>query len=596
LANKGYNSNFIEELKSKCNIVSVISKYVTLQKKGKTYWACCPFHHEKTPSFAVNENEQFYHCYGCGESGDLIKFVQKYENMSFVEAVKFIAKENNIELPELESNDDELQKLRQKEKVLKALNMARDFYKENLKLENAKVAKEYLLKREIDDNTAQYFDIGVSLDWNGLVNFLRSKGVSDDTMKSAGLVDTNSYGNLYDFFGTRLIFPIKNVYGDTIGFTARTLDKDPKFAKYKNSSQTIVFDKSKTIYNISTIKELKKEKLDYIIICEGTIDVIAMFKSGFKNTVACLGTAITNAHAYELKRFCDKIVLCLDGDSAGQHAMYKSIDILLDEDLEVKVAQLKDNLDPDEFIKKYGADEMRKCLDSSVDAIEYKIVSLSKNFKLEDSYQKSKYTKQALEIIDKLNTSAEKEIYLKLLSRLVNISVDVLRKDLSQNVLSTSQNISNEKQEYVVRPDGLFKASEYVLASIIHKKDFAEKALDMTIKFQNPSYQNLFEFAKRVRQENKTYTISSLFDYFEVDENNDIKKIIDFDFQKILEPSVYFDECLSKIVLTKLKEEQENLTKEFKNTVDLEKRREIAMKLNNITKEIKKQNGVRTNV
>ncbi|MBQ3047555.1 MAG: DNA primase [Clostridia bacterium] len=597
MSNKGYPSTFIDEVKLKSDIVSTIAKHLTLQKKGKTYWACCPFHYEKTPSFAVNEAEQFYHCYGCGESGDVIKFIQKYENLSFVEAVKFLATQNGIKIPEVEPSSKDLQLMRQKEKVYKALNLAKDFYISQLQLPTSQVAKIYLNSRSLDENIIKTFNIGYSPNWNDLISYLQKNGVTLETMKLAGLVETSEKGNTYDVFGTRLMFPILNVYGDCIGFTARTLEQDSKFAKYKNSSQTLVFDKSRTIYNIHAIKNLKKEqKIDYIIICEGTIDVIAMHKAGFKNTVACMGTAITNYHAHDLKRYTDKIILCLDGDGAGQNATYKAIDVLTEYGLEVKVAVLKDNLDPDEFLKKYGVDKLKECLENAVDAYEYKIKSLSNKYNLQDSYQKNKFINESLQIITSMETSAQKEIYLKVLSKLVNISTDVLRRDLGSknlNYVSTSNMqpsaYSNEEPVAVFRQDGLTRAVKFVLASIVHKKDYALGAINQNLTFKNANYQNLYNFVKDCHQDQKTYTISTLFDYFEVDENDDIKQIINFDFTLFSQEELkaYFDECLNKMILIDLKLEQENLTKLFKTETDLNKRREIAMKLGNITKEIK---------
>ncbi len=561
-----------------------------MQKKGKTYWACCPFHYEKTPSFAVNELEQYYHCFGCGESGDVIKFVSKFENLSFVESVKVLADGCGLKLPELEQSTKDMEILKEKQQVLNALNLAMKFYKDCLK-NGATKAQEYLKKRGIPDDVADYFNIGFSPDWNALINYLVSNKVSLATMKQAGLVEYNSNNKPYDVFGTRLIFPIQNAFSDAIGFTARTLEQNSNFAKYKNSTQTIVFDKSKTIYNIHTLKQLKKEqKLDYIIICEGTIDVIAMFVAGFKNTVACLGTAITPQHAQTLKRYCNKIILCLDGDSAGQNAMFKAIDVLYDEGLEVRAVKLKDNLDPDEYIKKYGKESIKDCFEKALDAYEYKIRSLAQRFDLNDTYQKNSYVGQAMQIINKFESNSQKEIYLKILSKIVNISVDVLRRD----ILSSSSTQKAETEQTATlpfRPQGDVKAQQFVLASIIHKKDYAQDLLSQNIKFDNPSYQKLFEFAKKCYEQNKNYTISTLFDYFDVEENEDVKIIIDFNFSGFGDNlQTYFNQCYKKMIIKSLEQKQEELTKLFKVEKDLAKRREIANQLFIITKEIK-QNG-----
>ncbi|MBQ9792899.1 MAG: DNA primase [Clostridia bacterium] len=592
MQNRGNFTKFIEELKQKCDIVSTISRFISLQRKGKTYWACCPFHHEKTPSFAINEVEQYYHCYGCGESGDVIKFIEKYENLTFMEAVKYLADMAGLKMPEFEGSAQDLKQLKLKSDCLNAAALAMNFYKNNLNLPVAEKARAYLAKRELDKNIVDYFNIGFSPDWTSLIDYLQKNNVSREVMKAAGLIDTSESGKVYDSFATRLIFPILNSYGDCIGFTARTLEADAKFAKYKNSTQTLIFDKSKTIYNIHSLKQLRKEQnIDYIIICEGTIDVIAMYKAGFKNTVACMGTAITSFHARELKKYADKIILCLDGDEAGQNATYKAIDVLGEQGLEVKVVCLKENLDPDEFLKKYGKQELINSLNNAEDAIEYKLSSLSKKFNLNDSFQKNKYIANALDIISNLDSNSQKEIYLKFLSKKVNISIDVLRRDLFGSTYKTSSQAIKEElaqeDKFVVRQDGHLKALKFIVASIIHKQPYAIDAVHKNLKFKNSNYQNLYDFVVNSYNQNKPYTISSLFDVFDVDNNADIKEIIDYDFSVYPDKETYFDECYNKITLINLKQKQEDLTQRFKTETDLDKRREIANELYKITKEIK---------
>lgn len=567
----------------------MISKSLTLEKKGKTHWACCPFHFEKTPSFAVNDVEQYYHCFGCGESGDVIKFVEKYENLSFFEAIKFLAQNAGMSLPEMAQNDD-LEKLRQKEKVLKTLNLAKEYYVACLSENAHSPASQYLEKRGLSGEVAAYFSIGFSPTWQGLIKHLEEKGITKSLMKQAGLIEFNDQNNAYDVFATRLIFPIQNSFGDTIAFTARSLDDSSKFAKYRNSTQTNVFDKSRTIYNIHTIKNLKKEQnIDYITICEGTIDVIAMFKAGFKNTVACLGTAFTAHHATELKRFSNKIILCLDGDTAGQNATYKAIDILSQAGMEVRVVRLKDNLDPDEFLKTYGKESLQQALEEAQDAIEYKLDILSERFNLKDNFQKNSFITQALSLLNSLESASQKEIYLKIVSAKTDISIDILRRDLAKVPIKTADKpVQITEQPLVSRPRGEQKAAQFVLASLAHKQDYATLALEKSLTFPNPNYQKLFDFLKNCHQQKKTCTISSLFDLFDVEHNPDIQKVINFNFSPFTDnKKVYFNECLGKITLSSLKEKQAKLMELFKKESDLSKRREIAQELNQITKEIK---------
>ena len=497
-----------------------------------------------------------------------------------------------MKLPELSQTSKDLENLKIKADCLKATNLAMQFYKKSLNLntQNAQNARKYLEDRQLDENIIQQFNIGFSPDWNSLIDFLQNNGIDKKIMKTAGLIDYNEQGSSYDFFGNRLIFPILNTYAEPIGFTARTLENNPTFAKYKNSSQSIIFDKSRIVYNLNSVRELKKQQqIHNIIICEGTIDVIAMYKAGFKNTVACMGTAFTSYHARELRKFTDKILLCLDGDSAGQNAMYKAIDILLDSGLEVKVVRLWDNLDPDEFLKKYGVEELKKCLDSAIDAIEYKIITLSKRYNLQDNFQKNKFVLEALNVITDLASNTEKEIYLKIVSKLVNISVDILRRDLAQKTQNSVSNVENNVAEdnLISRQGGHLKALKFVLASIIHKQDYAKNLIKSNLKFKNSNYQNLFNYVKDCYENNKTYTVSTLFDVFDVENNQDIKEIIDYNFSSFLSPETYFTQCVNTLNSINLKQKQEELTKMFKTEKDLDKRREIARELSEIAKELK---------
>lgn len=588
MQNKGYPNDFLAKLKDKCDIVSTVSKYLTLTKKGKTYWACCPFHFEKTPSLAINEVEQYYHCFGCGESGDVIKFVQKYESVDFMTAIKTLAKSVGMEVPEFQGSDEVAKLAKLKDKLYNATNLAMQHYEENLKLPEADVARKYIEKRQIDATNTKKFHIGFSNGWTSLVDFLRKNNVDLNIAQQAGLVESKN-GRYYDVMANRLMFPIINTYGDCIGFTARALEQDTKFAKYRNSTQTAIFDKSKVVYNINNIREIKKEEnLDYIIIVEGTMDVIAMVKAGFENTVACMGTAITPQHAKELKRFSNRIILCLDGDNAGQNAMFKAIDVLLDSDLDVRVVALKENLDPDEYIKKYGIENLRNEIENnSLVALDYKIIRLSKRFNLTNNYEKGKFIKEAYEIINNLSGDAEKDLYLKLVSKLTNVSIDVLRRDMNKTPSKSDEALEeNVKNSMEVREEGLQKAIKFILASILHKKDYTTNVDEgIELYFKNSNHQKLFNFIMDCRREEKQYTISSIFDLFEVDENKDIKDIIDFNFHSYEgNEKTYFFDSLKAIYKIGIEQKEEQLKEQFKKEQDLTKKREIAMELSKITK------------
>lgn len=587
----GFSADFIEEVKRRNDLVAVVGKAVSLQKKGKNFWACCPFHFEKTPSFAINEDEQFYHCYGCGENGDVIKFLQKYDNLTFVEAVKTLAQNAGMEIPEFEDNSKDVEQLKLKEKVLRALNLAKDYYMSQLTAKGGETALEYAKSRGLDGEIARDFMIGFSPSWQGLVEFLKSKGCDYQTMKEAGLVEFSDGNRPYDVFATRLMFPIVNTFGDVVGFTGRSLDPNSKFAKYRNSTQTIVFDKSRTIYNLFSVKTLKKsQNIEYIVLCEGTVDVIAMHKAGVKTACACMGTAITNYHAKELKKYTDKVILCLDGDAAGQHATYRAIDILTEVGLEVRVVKLKENLDPDEFLKKYGAEELKNSLNTALDFVEYKLNTIEADYNLQDNFQKTRYIASALAIISELNSSAEKEVYLKIVSNKTNVPIDILRRDLDNGKRVEDKTLEVKETALETRKQGYQKAVEFVIASIVHKQPYAiETAFENPLVFKNSNFQNMYNFAKKCYDEKKTYTISALYDYFDVENNEDLKNIINYNFETFSgNLDMYFNECLQKLQITDLRTEQDELMKEYKTSTDMNRRREIALRLTAIAKEMKK--------
>ncbi len=583
MQNKGFDLEWLDKLKSASDIVSVISQYVTLDKKGKTYWACCPFHFEKTPSFAVNEVEQYYHCFGCGESGDVIKFVQKIESLDFIDAVKNLAQKANMEVPAFTADEQLSEKKKQKEKLYKACNLAKEHYKKNLPF--SEIAKNYLKKRELSAIEVEKFDIGYSSGWTSIIPDLNKQGINNYVMKDAGILEQKN-DRFYDVMAERLIFPIINSYGDCIGFTARALDNQ-KFAKYRNTEQTPIFDKSKVVYNIFNIKKIKQERgLDEIIICEGAMDVIAMVKAGIENTVACMGTAITTFHGKELKRFAERIILCLDGDSAGQKATFKAIDILKAEGLDVRIAVLPESLDPDEFLKKYGAEKLQEYIVNAIDSTDYKLEILSQKFNLNNNFEKSKYLKEALKLISVISANAEREVYLKKIRDLTHVSVDVLRRDLLGNNTEIAEDAVAQKTLGVME-EGITKAIKFVLASLLHKKEYATQQLDF-LYFKNPSHQKLFDFIKEKMQNNEVFSMADVFTIFDVDTETSIKDLINYDFSFAKDSERYYKESLEKIRRIGLEFKQEELKEQFKTETDIEKRRKIALELTSVTKELKK--------
>ncbi len=584
MINRGFDSDWLSKLKYKCDIVSVLSKRLKLEKKGKTFWSCCPFHHEKTPSFAVNENEQFFHCFGCGESGDVITFIQKYDSLDFLEAVTQLADSVGMEIPSFKDNKElfKLNEKRQKEKEI--LKLTCQHYFENLKKNDRKTVIDYLNKRKISQESIEKFKIGYSRDWHALVDYLKSKNFNSQDLKSAGVVDLKD-GNIYDFMGERLVFPIFNTQEECIGFSGRLLEKTDERAKYKNTSQTDIFNKSKAIFAINHIKKLKQQgELKRIILVEGQIDVISMHQNGFYETVACLGTALTKEHARELKRFCDNLILCFDGDDAGIKATLRSLEVLKEFDFNLKIASLPPKTDPDEFLKENGSEKMEELLSGAKSEIDYRLTITSKKFDVTKIDERAKFVKIALEIINQLENYSEKQPYLETIKKLSGIPIDILMRDLSKDDSGgkkTSTSFNRETNE--TRENASIKATKFILASLLFKKDYAQTEIPLEKLLKNPIHKKLLNYLKEESKKGKIVTISDLYNVFDIDNEPALKEVIYYNFDEIgNNAKQYFNECVWTFCENYLREKQEKLNEEFNNAKTIEERRNIAIKKNRI--------------
>ncbi len=568
----GFSNSWIRDLKGNVNIVSIISKYIKLSRRGKQYWACCPFHLEKTASFAINEVEQFYKCFGCGVSGDVINFVQKIESVDFYDACQIIAKECNMELPTFEKDNSIALNKKKKDTYLNILRESAKYYYHNLSNPVSKPALDYLKQRGLDPKTVLDFGIGYSPGWNEVVTYLTKLGFAKEDMLASGIVEqkNNSY---FDAQARRLVFPIINSYNEVIGFSARILEKSD-FAKYKNTAQTLVFDKSRTVYNINNIKKLKNsEGLSHIIIVEGQMDVISLHKSGIKNAVACMGTALTHSHAKELKRFSDKVVVCFDGDDAGVKATLRSLEILVSTGLSVYVAELPRGMDPDEFIQKYGKDNFDKLINDAKYWVEYLLYYYSKRYDLNKTDEKTKFISECLAVIKSLDSESEKDIYLAKLRDMTNISISVLREDLNamKNGSNSDLTIIEKKEKFEtqnLKENAYVKAVKFVISALLYKKDYAK--LDVAIKenLKNNDYLKIYEYIESQLSSGNVPKVSSIFDMFNVEDNADVYDIVNYEFIEQEDNEKYYKDCYTTLVSYGLLLKQDEITKKLKETKD----------------------------
>ena len=401
------------------DIVEVVSGYVRLGKKsGSNLFGLCPFHSEKTPSFSVSPDKQIYHCFGCGKGGGVISFIMEIENLSFPEAVAFLARRANMPLPEQENDRESKKRAR-----LLALNReAARFYYEQLQSPAGERARAYMAQRGISRSTATNFGLGSAPDeWGALEKAMREKGYTDYELFDAGLVKKGRNGGYYDTFRNRLMFPVIDVRGNVIGFSGRLLGEDGP--KYLNSPETAVFNKGSNLFALNLAK---KSKSGYILLSEGNIDVVSLHQAGFDSAVASLGTSLTAEQARLISRYAGEVILAYDNDAAGQKASQRAISILEKLDLKVRVLQLAGAKDPDEFIRLKGAEAFAKLIEGSENQVEYRLAQIAKKYDLTLDAQKVDYLREAEELLARLPGAAEREVYCRRVAAETGIGAEVL--------------------------------------------------------------------------------------------------------------------------------------------------------------------------
>lgn len=427
-------SEFIDKLRAKTDIVELIGQYVPLQRKGKNFWGCCPFHNEKTPSFAVNSVDQFYYCFGCKEGGNVFNFIQKLEHVEFMDAVRILCERQGMEMPtDFAMNGNRIDK-NQRDRLLELCVELARHYRSNLSLPEAKPYNDYIQQRGIDPKIVAKFGLGASLDYNDAINYLRSKGYTNEEMVTAGVAGTNTNG-YYDVYAKRLIFPIINAMGNVVAFGGRTLESNPTLAKYRNTSNTPIFEKSQVLYASNLLKKRSRvAPIDYVIITEGYMDVLALHQGGFDTAIASMGTALTEKQARQIKQYTKNVYISYDGDTAGQTATMRGLDILKEQDLTVKVISLPEGLDPDDIIKKQGRNAYQALINAAKPLTRFKLDVLQSRYNIADPDQRSAFAKAGVAVLRELDTIIEREQYLPVLCEMTGFPIEVLRAELGRNV------------------------------------------------------------------------------------------------------------------------------------------------------------------
>lgn len=585
---KGINQEFIDEVLSKNDIVDVISRYVTLSRRGNNYWACCPFHMEKTPSMSVKQDGQFFKCFGCGEGGNLITFLMKIENIEFLQALEILCKNVGMELPTLEESNEMLAKKKLRDRLLNIVTDSCNFYRENLNNPKAQAHVNYINNRGLNQEMQDKFKIGASLDFDGLPRYLKSKGYTYEEMTQAGVVGLGESGKYYDFYGGRVIFPIFNGLNEVVGFSGRDISNNPEKAKYKNTPQTLLFNKSGLIYGYNFLRELKKKReLDSIILVEGQMDVIACHQAGINNAIGCLGTALTSNHAKDLAHLCNNIILCLDGDNAGANATYKALTILREANMNVTVVRLVGAKDPDEYIKKFGSEQFIDALANSMNYMEFILLDLAKKYDLNKNAEKNEYINEALKFLSKLSTPSEQEIYLGVLREIVNVPIDALRRTLSGAKIDTRPANQSLDEVEVKNNNFIVEAKTLILASLLYKKvSNAENYLDL---FENnDEFSEIYNFILEKIKSEQNINISTLYSSFNITPNSVWDKIINYNFPEDVVFKDYFYESVKRLRITSLKTKKEDLKLQLNHISSLDQMYYIVGKIKEVDDMIKK--------
>ncbi len=476
-----YSDELIEEVRSRNDIVDVISGYVRLTKKGSTYFGLCPFHNEKTGSFSVSPNKQMYYCFGCGAGGNVFTFLMQYENFSFPEAMEALAERAGIELPKQEMSAQAKKEADKRQVLLEINKAAGKYYYMLLRSEHGKQAYEYFKKRELSDATMQKFGLGYSDKYSDdLYRYLRKLGYDDAILKESGLVSIDEVRGGHDKFWNRAMFPIMDVHNKVIGFGGRVMgDGEPK---YLNSPETKVFDKSRNLYALNFARQTKKPQM---LLCEGYMDVIALHQAGFDNAVASLGTAFTSGHASLLKRYTKEVYLTFDSDGAGIKAALRAIPILKEVGLTAKVINMKPYKDPDEFIKALGAEEYQKRIDAAENSFMFEIRILEQNYDMKDPEGKTAFqTEVAKKLLD-FTTELERNNYMEAVADKYHMSFEALRNLVNQ--LGTQGGLVKERtplksglnEKKHKKEDGMKQSQKLLLTWLIEYDNLYDKIKDI---------------------------------------------------------------------------------------------------------------------
>ena len=573
----------MEELKYKCDIVEIISQYVPLQKKGGRYFGCCPFHNEKTPSMCVNNG--WYHCFGCGASGDVVKFVMEMESVSFYDAVKILADKVGMQLPEVRLDPKFAQKKEHSEVLKQLMRDVARYYRNNLIDEKkGEEARKYLASRGIDDETSKRYGLGLSLDGESMVGYMRRKGYMLKDLQECGLIANPD--RPYDAFANRIIVPIMNGMGDVIAFGGRIYHGEKDVAKYKNSTNTTLFDKGRTLYGVNFIKRDKKlNGVAYkeLILVEGYMDVISLGAAGIKNAIAGMGTALTEGQAREISRLTENLYVCYDGDGAGRHASVKNVDILSQYIQNVKVVSLDDGKDPDETVRDEGFEGFMKHVSEALPVVEYKLKLCADANDLGSVNGRAKYVQSALKVLKGIDNKAEREVYMAVVSKLSKVSVSTLTAEIGtirpQREEPVKENVE-EKQAKNLR------ASRFIVNRLLNNEVYTDLGKVKREWLANDTHKKIFDFV--LSEPEKQASISKMYDVLGYDDE-EVNCVlgINLHFSDKGREADYYNDCLLALANESISQKLDEAKERFNTLSDSAEKKACLVEISALTKKLK---------
>ena len=582
-----YSEEIINDVRQSNDIVDVISQYVHLKRSGRNFFGLCPFHNEKSPSFSVSPDKQIFHCFGCGVGGNVITFISKIEGLNFIETVQMLAERANIQLPTLENSGD-AQKEILKDKVYKVNEFTAEFYHQNLYKPQAKLAQEYVKKRQLSNETLKSFKIGFSGRINELYQELKKQGFGEQEILESGLVNKNDRGQYIDRYRNRLMFPICDVRGRVIAFGGRVLD-DSK-PKYINSPENIVYSKGRHLFGLNVAKKGDTKKL---LIVEGYMDVISLHQRGITNVVAPLGTALTEQQGWLLRKNSEQIILSFDSDEAGLQAKLRALEILQNMGCDLRVLQMEGAKDPDEYILKYGNVRFQSLVDKALSVIEFKVKILKKDLNLENTNDKIKFLNEIAKLISKVDNTIEREVYIEKIAKEYDISKEAIYAEVnkltykglkSEKMLEKSKPVVTHKKIEKKEVSPAIKKRENTIISILLTGDLSIfQIIKQSIKpedFQDEVNANI---AKKLYEELEkgNSNINGIIDELEQEEQNQITMIMADDYEiNDLEKAI--DDLIQTYEKEKLNNRKFEILEKLEQTTNIDEKKELEKELSNI--------------